>query len=312
LRTSLDADASPLASDCIRRSEARLRSSDGLALFRREWLPPEPSRALLVVHGLGEHSGRYLELASWFATRGAVVHAYDQRGHGHSAGRRAHVDCFAKYVSDLRAVLEFSSSQHPDLPLTIIGHSMGAVVVAQLAREGASGVDGIILSGAALAAHEKVSARRTALIRLLRRIVPKLLFDAGIDPEGLSRDASVAARYREDPQVLKRITTTLGAEFLDAAAFAAGGAGEVELPVLLLHGGADPICPPSGSEAYFARLPSDRVAGCELHILPGLRHEIFNEPEREAVFEQMQRWLLRREQESASGAPRAGEGVVGG
>jgi alpha-beta hydrolase superfamily lysophospholipase len=133
---------------------------------------------------------------------------------------------------------------------------------------------------------------RILAARLLRWLAPRLSLPAGIDPEGLSRDPEVVRAYREDPLVYDRLTLSLAAELFAAVGRTAARAGDVRIPVLLLHGGADRLCDPAGSRVFHAALKSE---GSALHIYPELRHEIFNEPEREAVFEDLLAWLRDRE-----------------
>ena len=132
----------------IRRTESQLSGARGTSLFCRAWLPPDPERVLLLVHGLAEHSGRYEGAGAWFAARGCAVHAYDQQGHGKSAGVRGHVRRFSDYLDDLEVLLRFVCERHRDLPVFLVGHSMGGLVVASFARERDPEVAGAVTSGA--------------------------------------------------------------------------------------------------------------------------------------------------------------------
>jgi alpha-beta hydrolase superfamily lysophospholipase len=133
-----------------------------------------------------------------------------------------------------------------------------------------------------------VSPVRVALARAARRVLPRLSIGSGIDPVGLSRDPDVVRRYLADPLIVRTMTTSLGAELLSAAPRTAALAGQVAVPLLVLHGGADPICSVDGSRAFYAGL---RAPGSALRVYPELRHEIFNEPEREAVWQDLLSWL---------------------
>jgi alpha-beta hydrolase superfamily lysophospholipase len=272
----------------LRRIEAHLRGSDGARLFRRTWLGERPHRAMVLVHGYAEHSGRYEELATWFAARGVAVHGYDQRGHGRSAGPRGHVARFAEFLDDLQVFLETVRHEHTDLPLTLVGHSMGGLVTAAYLIERKPTISSAVLSGAALALGRGVSRLRAAAARVLRLAAPRLTLDSGLDPDGLSRDPGVVRRYLEDPLVFRTVTTSLAAEMLAAIPRVAARGGEVEVPLLGLHGEDDRLCPLQGSRAFFASVGS---AGSAMRVYPGLRHEIFNEPEREKVYEDLWSWL---------------------
>jgi alpha-beta hydrolase superfamily lysophospholipase len=276
----------------IRRTESHLRGAEGARgaplLFRRGWLPERPWGALLAVHGYAEHSGRYEELGAWFAGRGLAVLAYDQRGHGRSEGIRCHVDRFAEFLDDLDLVLERVRAEHPDLPAVLLGHSMGGLVVSAFLADRRPTVAAAVTSGAALALGPGVSKGRITAARLMRRLAPRLALGSGLDPAGLSRDPEVVRRYLEDPLVYRTMTTSLAAELLGAIPAVAARAVEVQVPMLLLHGSDDPLCPIEGSRAFHGGV---RVPGTAFRAYPGLRHEIFNEPERASVFADLLEWL---------------------
>jgi alpha-beta hydrolase superfamily lysophospholipase len=257
----------------------------------RAWLPREPERALVVTHGFAEHSGRYESFGSWFGCRGCAVHAYDLQGHGLSAGRRGHVERFDDFLDDLGFFLDAVRLEHPGLPRFLVGHSMGGLIVAAFARERAPDVAGIITSGAALVLSPKVSPGKLMMTRLAARILPRLAVDAGLDVHGLSRDPEVVRRYLEDPLVDTTITARLAAEMTDARERMAAGGADIAVPMLLLHGADDPLCLPEGSERFFASQPDRRVSGSAVRVYPDLRHEIFNEPEREKVFTDVLEWM---------------------
>jgi len=280
------------ASD-LRRVESYLAGSAGSRLFHRAWLPPDPpERVLLLIHGFAEHSGRYEAVGSWFAGRGSAVHAYDHRGHGRSGGRRGHVAHFSELLDDLGGVLEAVGAEHPGLPIYLVGHSMGGLVLAAFLRERRPAVAGAVSSGAALALAERMPRGQLAVARLLRRVTPRLALDAGLDTSALSRDPEVARRYEADPLVFRRLSVSLAVEMFDAAARTAGGGADIHVPMLLLHGAEDRLCPPRGSRELHATL---KASGSALRLYPGLRHEIFNEPEAEDVFRDILEWLRERE-----------------
>jgi alpha-beta hydrolase superfamily lysophospholipase len=271
----------------VRRIEGRTGAGDA-DLFVRAWLPEAPRRALLVVHGLAEHSGRYEAFGAWFAARGNAVHAYDQRGHGRSPGVRGHIDRFDDYLDDLGRVTEHVRRAHPDLPLILVGHSMGGLILAAFLRERKPDAVAAVSSGAALAVAERMPRGRMLIARVLRYLAPRLSFDAGLDPSALSRDPEVGRRYVADPLVFRRISVSLAVALQDAARRTAPGGADVALPMLVLHGEQDALCPVEGSRRFHADL---RVHGSALRCYPELRHEIFNEPEAEQVFEDLLRWL---------------------
>jgi alpha-beta hydrolase superfamily lysophospholipase len=286
----------------IRRTEASFHAGGGRLLFRRAWLPEAPERLLVVVHGFAEHSGRYEGFGSWFAQRGCAVHAYDHQGHGRSSGVRSHVHRFADLLDDLGCFVERTQAEHPELRCTLVGHSMGGLVATAFALERRPEIFALVTSGAALALGPSLSRSKMWLARALRAFAPRMALDAGLPPEALSRDAEVVRRYVEDPLVGTKMTTSLAVELMNAVARTERGDARLEHPVLLLHGGDDSLCAPAGSEAFHRKLSGRAASQSAFRIYPGLRHEIFNEPECQQVFEDLLGWLQERESESALAA----------
>jgi alpha-beta hydrolase superfamily lysophospholipase len=273
----------------ICRTEAQLSGARGDILFRREWRGPTPTRSLLLVHGLAEHSGRYEHFGAWFAERGCAVHAYDLIGHGRSDGARGHLRRFSDLLDDLDAMLQFVRERDPELPIVLVGHSMGGLVVTAFASERGPDVAGIATSGAALMLSSDVSPRTVALANALAPALPRLRLDAKIDPAGLSRSPEVVQAYGDDPLVFSKVTLSFAKSLFGAIRRSASAGSRIRVPMLLLHGEDDPICPVMGSRLLFSQLEVGRAA---LTMYPGLLHEIFNEPEHEQVFEDLLGWLL--------------------
>lgn len=280
----------------VRRSESHTSGEPGPRLFRRSWVPPDPHRVFVLVHGFGEHSGRYEHVAAWFAARGCAVYAFDLRGHGRSQGVRCHLRRFTELVDDLEQILAWTRAEHPLAPHFVLGHSMGGLVAVTHARERRSELAGVALSGAALSVAENVSALRARAVRLLRRVAPRCPIESGLDPDGLSTDPDVVRAYREDPLVESRMTASMAVEFFDASRHGAASGGQIALPALVLHGADDPICSPRASEAFARAVPNAR-----LRIYPRMRHEILNEPEYESVLRDVLAWA--QEPQAGSGGP---------
>lgn len=286
----------------IRRSESSFHTPGGLWLFQRAWLPapgrsgepliPDPQCALLLVHGLAEHSGRYEHVASWFAARGCAVYAYDQRGHGRSDGDRCHVSRFSEYLDDLETALKRVRGAHPELPIFVLGHSMGGLVVAAFLAERLPAIAGAVTTGAALVLSARLSGPRLLVARLVRWLLPRLRVSLDIDPSGLSRDAEVVRAYSEDPLVERRLSISLAVELARASRLTLERGSRIGVPLLLLHGEEDPVCSPLGSAELHA---SVSVPGSRLRSYPALRHEILNEPEKSAVLLDIFEWLRARQ-----------------
>jgi alpha-beta hydrolase superfamily lysophospholipase len=272
----------------VRRTPLSFPGAGGLELAGRAWLPERAERAVLLVHGWAEHSGRYEHVGVWLAARDCTVHAYDHRGHGLSAGPRGHLRRFDELLDDLERALAQLRTAQPGIPLFVVGHSMGGLLTAAFAAERTPEIAGAATSGAALAVADAPPRVQLALLRLAARVLPRLRMDRPIRPEALSRDPDVGRAYAADPLVLRRMTLGFGAAFLGAIEPTLAAAPRVAVPMLLLHGSDDRLCPAEGSRRFFAGLSHPRSA---LRIYPGLRHEILNEPEREAVLGDLLEWM---------------------
>ncbi len=296
------AEQSDTAHGAIRRIEGRLEKHERSWLFRRSWIPPEPSRAIALVHGFGEHSGRYEHVGAWFAQRGAEVHGFDLRGHGRSSGRRGHVDSFADYLDDLEGFLDVVRSTAEGRPLTLIGHSLGGLIVTSLAVERNPDVQSVVTSGAALALAPDLTGFKVSLAKWLGRLLPRLAMDAGLDPNGICTDAEVVRRYVADPLVHGTSTLSHAAATFDQIDRVRGAGGEVEVPMFITHGALDALCPPGGSEHFHQSLVG--AAGenaspvAALRIYPRSGHEIMNDVEQENVLSDYQAWIEQREEDA--------------
>ncbi|MBY0399780.1 lysophospholipase [Myxococcota bacterium] len=278
----------------VLRREGRIALSELGQRYRYAWIPKSPARAMILVHGYAEHAGRYDAMAMYFAARGFAVHAYDQAGHGRTRGPRGHVDRFERLLDELARFIEQVASDHPGLPIVLVGHSMGGLVVAATAVFRRPAVERIVLSGALLeplASGAAGQRLRLLLARILSSFAPRLALSTGLDATGLSRDPEVVRRYREDPLVKDRMTARFADGLSTMVERVAASACRVERPILILHGEADPICPVSGSRRFYAGLAPAIGSSSRLSVYPGLRHEIFNEPEHEQIWQEMLAWL---------------------
>jgi alpha-beta hydrolase superfamily lysophospholipase len=243
---------------------------------------------------MAEHSERYDWVARWLVVRGYSVHAFDQRGHGSSEGPRNHAPSFETLLDDLLVFLSLVQREEPGLPLILLGHSLGGLEVAGLLALHQPNVAAAVLSGPALLLESPVGPIGLALGALVSRFLPRIRVSTGIDPNGLSRDPGVVEAYVNDPRIDTRITMRLAAEVLSASQWVRGSAHRIQVPVLIVHGDADPLCRVEGSRQFQAGL---ETPGCELRTYPGLLHEVLNEPEREEILRDMHAWIGKRVEE---------------
>ncbi|MFE0388600.1 alpha/beta hydrolase [Streptomyces bungoensis] len=247
----------------------------------REWPHPDPHCLVLVVHGYGEHAGRYGELAGVLTGYGAAVYGPDHIGHGKSAGERVLVEDFEEVVDDVHRAADLARAAHPGLPLVLVGHSMGGLIAARYAQRHRDELSALILSGPVIGVWE-LPGRLLALDE-----IP----DTPVSPSALSRDPAVGAAYAADPLVwhgpMKRPTLQAFVRTLDAVA---EGGDVGDLPVLWLHGDDDRLVPLPGSRIGVERLSGGRPTE---RIFPGARHEVFNETCKAAVFAEVTGFLDR-------------------
>ncbi|HYN59257.1 MAG TPA: alpha/beta hydrolase [Rubrivivax sp.] len=274
----------------------RIDTHDGLALHLRHWPVTDARGTVLIVHGLGEHIGRYAHVAGHFNAWGWSVVGYDQRGHGRSEGARGRVGADDSLLCDLALVIDALRGAQRG-PMLLLGHSMGGLVAARFVAGGIGArqpwsreVDALVLSSPAL--DHGMSAGQKLLLALLGRLTPDLAVNNGLKPEWISRDAQVVRRYIADHLVHDRVTPRLVRFIVDAGALVRERAASWQVPTLLLWAGSDRCVAPGGSAAFAAAAPS---AVLSAHEFTPLFHEIFNEPEQQDVFSLLGDWLARLE-----------------
>jgi acylglycerol lipase len=269
-----------------------LRVADDVHLFTQQWTHSDPKAAVLLVHGYGEHSGRYGHVARALSAVGVSVYAYDQRGYGRSDGRTAYVDTFDQYLDDLRVVMDHVRRSAPTVPLYLFGHSMGgAVVLLYVLERQTTGIEGLMLSSPAIEVDPDIAPLLRKMARGIGRVLPRLPVVAS--PEGaISRDRDVVAEAEADPlNYHGRVLARTGAELLRACQRIQQRLESLTLPFLVFHGTADVLTSPEASRRlYEAARSSDKT----IRLYDGLYHETFNEPERETVLTDLCDWLTRR------------------
>jgi acylglycerol lipase len=267
-----------------------LRTADGLTLHTESWLPDGAAKAaILIVHGYGEHLGRYRHVAAHFVGAGYAVYAIDHRGHGQSEGLRAYVERFDQFADDMKPYVEQIRAAHPALKLFVLGHSMGALISVNYCLRYPEGIAGLITSGLPLNADANVPAVLVALGNVLTNVAPKVPFLSFGSLDILSRDPAVPQAFAADPLTWKQpMRIRLGVEINRAAIRAREAARALTMPLLILHGAADTMVNPSGSQTWHDTAGSGDKT---LKFYPELRHEIMNEPEKAQVFADIEVWL---------------------
>ena len=268
-----------------------IESGDGTRLrWRRRTAGCAAQAVLLFVHGLAEHSGRYFHVLDHFAARGFDCWALDYRGHGQSPGQRVHVDRFGEFDEDVAAVRHLAATACPGLPLVLVGHSQGGLLVLRQALAEPQGLAGIIVSSPFLGIHpdSKPPAALQVVANIVSTFAKKLMFSKVADPALLSRQPGIAEAYVADPLVSSTVSARWFTEVVRAQAEARAGAAGLAVPALIMQSGDDRLADPAATRAWAANAPAQLVEYVEWD---GFYHEMFNEPEREQVFARMERWL---------------------
>ena len=271
-----------------------LTTGDGLRLYLQRWPAQGTAHGTVqIVHGLGEHIGRYEALAAALNAAGWHVAGHDHRGHGRSEGARGTIDGPQSLLADLGAVTDHLRSGGR---LVLLGHSLGGLIAARFVAEGLHAraerwqrdVDGLVLSSPAL--DPGLGALQRLLLAGARRLAPDLRLSNGLKPKWVSRDPEVVRRYIDDPLVHDRVTARLVDFIVRAGEAVRRDAPKWRVPTLLMWAGADRCVAPAGSAAFAGAAPAAVLTAQEF---PALYHEIFNEPEREQVLARLTGWLRR-------------------
>jgi alpha-beta hydrolase superfamily lysophospholipase len=268
-------------------------ATDGGNLAVQDWPLPEGMAlrgVVVLVHGLGEHAGRYEHVARRLNSWGFMVRGYDHYGHGESNGERGALPLAGRLIDDLGDVIDSTRLRMaPGVPLIVLGHSLGGLVAACLAAVGEVPLEGLVLSSPAL--DPGLSVVQKLLIATLPKVLPNLRVSNGLDARFISHDPAVVAAYKSDPRVHDRVSARLAQFIADAGPSVIEHAPEWQVPTLLMYAGADKLVNPAGSRAFAATAPAAVVT---THCFEGLFHEIFNELESEPVFEALRQWLDAR------------------
>lgn len=265
-------------------------AADGDNLAVQHW----PVRAgmqrrgtVVLVHGLGEHAGRYERVAQRLTGWGFEVHGYDQCGHGESGGPRGRVPNNLRLLQDLQDVIESVRARLPaDEPLIVLGHSMGALVAACLLLLREVPVDGVVLSSPAFGL--RLGRIQRWMLRVLPRLAPDLTVANRIPPEALSHDPDVVEAYRRDRLVHDRVSGRLARFMAEAGPRVLAQAGRWRWPTLLVYAGSDVVVDPRASRRFAEASPPGLVRA---YAFKSMFHEVFNELEAEPVYAALQRWL---------------------
>lgn len=259
----------------------RITTASGHERFQRRWAAAEPRAALLLMHGIAEHSGRYEHVGEAFVADGIDTLSFDLKGHGESGGRRGHVDSFDDFIDDVADLLD--ERRELGVPVVLMGHSLGGLIAATAVVRGRAEPDLLILSAPALDAQ--VPGWQRVLAATTGRFLPTFTIKNDFDGSRLSRDDAVGAAYRDDPLRTRVSSARLGSSVFAAMASTSSALDRITVPTYVLHGTADRLVPVDATEGF------ERLPGATRVLHDGLRHECLNEPEQAEVIAGILGWL---------------------
>lgn len=274
------------------RAERSFDGVGGVRIVYDTWTPDTAPRAVVILsHGFGEHARRYDHVARRFGAAGLVTYALDLRGHGRSGGKRVRVKDIGEYTADFGTLVEIARREYPALPKIVLGHSMGGGIVFAYGSDRPQDYDLMVLSGPAVAANDDVKPAVAVVGKALGKVLPGAPVQQ-LDASAVSRDHAVVTAYNADPLVWHgKVPAGVARALLEVGTSMPQRARAITKPVLVVHGSQDRLISAAGSERMVDCLASDDV---HLKIYPGLYHEVFNEPEKDKVLDDVVSWIEAR------------------
>jgi len=273
----------------MKHIEGTFQGVRDIQIYYQAWLPDGDVKAVLfVVHGLGEHSGRYMNHVNRFVPLGYAVYGLDHIGHGKSGGEREVIDRFTDFTATLTTYYNMVKGWQPGKPIIILGHSLGALISLFYLLDHQADFKGAIISAPPIKLGESVNALTITMAKVMSAIAPK----AGVlalDASTISHDPAVVKAYVDDPLGFHGKTPArIGAEMLTAANRVSAEVGKITLPFIAIQGTADKLVDPGGAQMLYDQAGSKDKT---LKMYEGLYHEVHNEPEREIMFRDLEAWL---------------------
>lgn len=276
----------------MQHQEMYWKTHDGIDIYGQAWVPQvvSPRAVVCLVHGLGEHSSRYVHVAEAFGKDGLILFSYDLRGHGRSGGIRGHLNNADDFMNDIDKLLEQAREHFPGLPIILYGHSLGATLVSYYGLKRKPDVKGVIATGIPLHTALEKQPVKILMAKLLGSLFRAVSIPSGLNVQAISRDPAVVQIYINDPLVHDKATLGFGKLMLQVNEWTLAHAANFPLPLLLMHGKEDMIAFPSSSIEFAAALKEN----CTLVLWEDAYHEIHNDPEKVEVFKTMLMWMDAR------------------
>lgn len=265
------------------------KSSDGDSLYSQKWISGDSPKAIIViVHGLGEHIGRYHHVADYFIKMNISLYGFDLRGHGKSSGKRGHIASNHIYFSDIDTMINLAKKDFPGIPIFIYGHSLGGNMILNYSLKMKPDIRGVICTSPGLAVGEPVPPVKLFLAKILKSLLPSMTMDNGLDVNNLSHDPEIIQKYKDDPLVHPMISAKLAMDMFANGEWVLENAEDFQLPLLLMAGSEDHIVNLEVIKQFAKKVPGEYIT---FEIFEGFFHEIHNEYEKENVFQIIFSWI---------------------
>lgn len=269
--------------------ELSWKNAEGIKLFAVDYPVKHPKAVIALVHGQGEHIGRYAHVAKWYNKHDVALMGFDQQGYGRSEGKRGHADSLDVLLDDIGLFLEKTRERYPDTPLFLYGHSLGGGLCLQYVLQRDPVFAGLIVTSPLIRLAFQAPALKVIIGKLLRRIMPTLTLPTGLAANFISHDPEEVRKYKTDPLVHDKLSAAAGIAILEMGEWLDHFSGVFSIPVLMMHGADDKITSAVATRAFFGR-----VAGEVQHKeWPGLWHEMHNEKEKEQLFTYTLAWMRK-------------------
>ncbi|KAF3885182.1 MULTISPECIES: alpha/beta hydrolase [Nostocales] len=270
--------------------EGTLKGVRGLNLYYQSWHPgTHPRASVAIVHGLGSHSGLFGNVVQHLIPAGYAVYGLDLRGHGRSQGQRGHINTWFEFREDLKTFLKLIETQEPGCPRFLLGHSLGGVIVLDYVLRFPTAIQGVIAMAPPLG-RVGVSPVKLTLGRTLSQVMPRFTLNTGFAGAATSRDANVLATFTQDRFMHSMVSARLATELFSTATWIQTHADELQLPLLILHGGADRIALPEGSRIFYQKIS---FPDKELYEYPESRHALHRDVDYQEILTDLENWLER-------------------
>lgn len=265
------------------------KTNEGEKMFSQKWLTDGQTKAVVVlVHGLGEHIGRYNHVAKFLNQNQISVYGFDHRGHGKSSGKRGHIGSNQFFMSDIDHMIAEAKKENPEIPIFIYGHSLGGNMVLYYALSKNPAIKGVIATSPGLGTGEPVPPAKLLAAKILKTLVPAMTMDNGLDVNNLSHNPQVIKDYQEDPLVHPMISAKLATLMFSNGDWIIENASKFNLPLLLLQGEKDHIVSLEKTKLFAEKVPASLIT---YKIFPGLYHEMHNEYEQDQVLSYILEWI---------------------